>query len=168
MTTDCPTASVRGLATWSVLGPPPAVPFAFTSMNTGCAGAQGKVVGRVTESAVIVAWFTSTGTPSTSTVLFAAIGAKLLPSSVYVPPGRRGAGSTETISGAPAAGVSVTLMVACTDAESTVAVIIAVPGATPVTSPVEFTPAMSGADDCQTITGLGITFAPVSRAVAIN
>ena len=165
-TTDCPTASVRRLATCSVLPPPPINPLAVTCMNTGCDGAQGNVVGRVIESALIDAAFTVTGTPSTTTTFAAGVGAKLFPTTVNVPPGRSGSGFTETMTGALAFGVSVTLMDACALAESIVAVIEAEPTATAVTSPVGLTAAISGADDCQRIVGFGISLPLVSRAVA--
>src|ERR1035437_3723168 len=135
-------------------------------MNTGCDGAQENDVGSVRESAFTVDAFTVTGTPSTTTTFPAGVGAKLFPTTVTVPPGRSGSELTETISGAFGFGVSVTLIVACADCASMVAGIAADPTATPVTSPVEFTAAMSGADDCQTIEGFGINFALESRTVA--
>ena len=148
--------------------PPPIKPFAVTWMNTGRDGAHGNVVGSVMDIALTVDALTVTGTPSTTTTFPAGVGAKLFPTRVTVPPGRSGTGFTETISGALALCVSVTLMVACAVCASTLAVIAAVPTATPVTSPVEFTAAISGVADCQPMVGSWIRFPPESRTVAMS
>ena len=144
------------------------VPLAVTWMNAGCDGAHGNDEGSVMDSAVVDAALTVTGTPSTTTTLPGGVGAKLFPTSVKVPPGRSGWGLTETMSGAFGFGVSVTVILATAVCASAVAVIEADPTATPITSPVEFTVAISGADDCQTTDGFTIGLPPESRTVAMS
>ncbi len=143
-------------------------PFADTWMNTLCEGAHENVAGSVIDSAFTVAALTVTGTPSTTTTFPPTVGAKLFPTTVNVPPGRSGDGSTETISGADGFGVSVTLIVACATCWSIAAEIDADPTATALTRPVEFTVAISGAEDDHTIAGFGITLPLLSRTVAMS
>src|ERR1035437_9122765 len=125
-------------------------------MNAGRDGEHGNEEGSVMDNAVDDAAFTVTGTPSTTTAFPAGVSAKLFPTTVKVPPGRSGSGLTETMSGAFGFGASVTVIAAVAACASTAAVIVADPTATPMTSPVEFTVAISGADDCQTIDGFVI------------
>src|ERR1035437_38540 len=137
-------------------------------MNAGRDGEHANEVGSVIDNAVGDAAFTATGTPSTTTAFPAGVGAKLFPTTVNVPPGRSGSGRTETMTGAPGFGVSVTLIRAAADCASTVAVTVTDPTAMPITRPVEFTDAISGADDCQTMDGFGIGLPLESRTVAMS
>ena len=70
-----------------------------------------------------------------------------------VPPGRSVAGLIATTIGALEFVVAFTVTTVCAENPSTDARIVAVPTATPVTSPCALTVAMSGAVDCQKIVG---------------
>ena len=143
-------------------------PFADTWMNTLREGAHENVAGSVIDSAFTVAALTVAGTPSTTTTFPATVGAKLFPTTVNVPPGRSGDGSTDTISGADGFGETVTVIAACATCWSIAAEIDADPTATAVTSPVEFTAAISGAEEVHTSPGLGMRFPLLSRTVAMS
>jgi len=93
-------------------------------------------VGTVMVSDVVVAAVTAAGTPPTRTIFPAADPLKFVPAIVALWPSTIGLGVTDAICGAFSGITTVTVMFVDPDCPSELAVIVAVPAPTPVTSPV--------------------------------